>query len=76
MRRKKSGGAALGRIDRPTAVVVGGKDELFYAERYAPLFAELNPKVAVTVEPGFGHLDMVADGRACAAVAQLWQRLQ
>ena len=68
--------AALGRIDRPTAVVVGGKDELFYAERYAPLFAELNPKVAVTVEPGFGHLDMVADGRACASVAQLWQRLQ
>jgi non-heme chloroperoxidase len=68
--------AALGRIDRSTAVVVGSKDELFYAERYAPLFAELNPKVTVTVEPGFGHLDMVADGRACAAVAQLWQRLR
>jgi non-heme chloroperoxidase len=68
--------AALARIDRPTAIVVGSKDELFYAERYAPLFAELNPKVSVVVEPGFGHLDMVADGKACAAVAQLWQRLQ
>lgn len=68
--------AALGRIDRPTAIVVGSKDELFYAERYAPLFAELNPKVSVVVEPGFGHLDMVADGKACTAVAALWQRLQ
>lgn len=67
--------AALGRIDRPTAIVIGSKDELFYAERYAPLFAELNPKVSVTVEQGFHHLDMITDGKACAAMAQLWRRL-
>lgn len=68
--------AALRRIDRPTTAVVGSKDELFYAERYAPLFSELNPKVSVVVEPGFGHLEMITDGKACAAVAQLWQKMQ
>ena len=66
---------ALAGIDRPTMVVVGGNDELFYADRYKPLFADLNPRVAVTVEPGFGHLDMITDPKACAAVARLWRQL-
>ncbi len=66
---------ALAGIDRPTMVVVGAKDELFYADRYKALFAELNPRIAVTVEPGFGHLDMITDPKACAAVARLWRQL-
>jgi pimeloyl-ACP methyl ester carboxylesterase len=66
---------ALAGIDRPTMVVVGAKDELFYADRYKALFAELNPGISVTVEEGFGHLDMSTDPRACAAVARLWRQL-
>ena len=66
---------AIAGIDRPTTVVVGAKDELFHADRYKALFADLNPRIAVTVEPGFGHLDMITDPKACAAVAALWRQL-
>ncbi len=65
----------LARIDRPTIVAVGANDELFLAENYEPLLRDLNPRVSVEVVPGFGHLDMVAQGKAVAAVAALWRRL-
>ncbi len=67
--------AAIGRIDRPTAVIVGADDELFRADRYAPTLADLNPRIQVEVVPGFGHMDMIAQAKACAAVAALWRRL-
>jgi pimeloyl-ACP methyl ester carboxylesterase len=66
---------AIARIARPTAVVVGERDELFIAAAFAPLFAELNPKVAVSVEPGLGHLDMIGDPRGAVAIASAWQKL-
>ncbi|HSI00501.1 MAG TPA: alpha/beta fold hydrolase [Reyranella sp.] len=67
--------AALARIDRPAAVVVGENDELFNAAAFQPLFAALNPRIAVTLQPGLGHLDMIADPRGTTAVAAVWQRL-
>jgi non-heme chloroperoxidase len=67
---------ALARIDRPTAVLVGADDELFLAQQYAPLLGSLNPRIAVEVVPGFGHLDMIAREQAAAAVARAWQRLR
>jgi alpha-beta hydrolase superfamily lysophospholipase len=67
--------AEIAGIARPTAVVVGARDELFNADRFVPLFAEVNSKIAVTVEPGLGHLDMIADPRGTQAVAEAWQRL-
>ena len=66
---------AFAGIDRPTTIVVGAKDELFHADRYKALFADLNPRIAVTVEPGLGHLDMITDPKACAVVARLWRQL-
>jgi len=65
----------IGHIDRPMIVAVGANDELFRADRYAPLFSELNPRIDVEVVPDLGHLDMIARERACAAVAALWRRL-
>lgn len=62
-------------IDRPMIVAVGANDELFRAGQYAPLFNELNPRIAVEVLPDLGHLDMIARERACAAVAALWRRV-
>src|SRR5262245_14983906 len=67
--------AALAGIDRPTAVVVGSNDELFQAAQFQPLFAALNPRISVTGLPGLGHMDMITDPKACAAVAAQWQRL-
>jgi alpha-beta hydrolase superfamily lysophospholipase len=67
--------AAIGRIDRPTAVIVGAGDELFRADRFTATFAVANPRVLVEVVPGFGHLDMITQERAYSAVAALWRRL-
>jgi pimeloyl-ACP methyl ester carboxylesterase len=67
--------AALARIDRPTAVVVGANDELFQAEQFRPLFAGLNPTVSVTVEPGLGHMATIGDAKGCAIIAKVWKRL-
>jgi len=65
----------IARIARPMAVAVGSNDELFHAEHFAPLFAELNPKTAVSVTPGVGHMGMIADPRGTAAIAEAWQKL-
>ena len=65
----------IARIDRPTIVAVGANDELFLAEQSGPLLRELNPRITVEVVPGLGHLDMIAQERAGAAVAALWRRL-
>ncbi len=65
----------IARIDRATIVAVGANDELLLAEQYGPLLKELNPRISVDVIPGLGHLDMIAQDQACAAVAALWRRL-
>jgi non-heme chloroperoxidase len=62
-------------IDRPTAVLLGDKDELFLADQFRPLFAALNPKIPVTLVPGLGHMDMIGRPAAWSAIAQEWQRL-
>ena len=67
--------AEIARIARPTAVVAGERDELFNAAAFAPLFAGLNPKIAVSLQPGLGHMDMIADPRGTAAVASAWRQL-
>lgn len=66
---------ALARIREPTLIVVGAKDELFNADAYAPTLAPLNPRITVAVEPGFGHLDMIGDPAAVAAIAAAWRKL-
>jgi pimeloyl-ACP methyl ester carboxylesterase len=65
----------IARIKRPMAIAVGSSDELFYVDRFGPLFAELNPKIAVSVTPGVGHMGMVAVPGGTAAIAGAWQKL-
>jgi len=65
----------LAGIDRPTAILVGARDELFVADSFAPLFEELNPRIAVSVQPGLGHMDMIGDPRGTEAVVAAWRRL-
>lgn len=62
-------------ISRPTTVAVGADDELFRGDQFAGLFAGLHPAIRVSVLPKQGHMDMISDDRAVAAVAELWQRL-
>ncbi len=62
-------------IERPTGVIIGAKDELFRADRFQPLFAELNPRIAVSVVPDARHMDMITNDAALAAVVASWHRL-
>jgi pimeloyl-ACP methyl ester carboxylesterase len=67
--------AALADIARPTMVIVGERDELFNASAFAPVFAGLNPRITAALQAGLGHMDMIADPRGTAAVADAWRRL-
>lgn len=55
-------------IRRPATVLVGERDELFRAEAYAPLLEPQQPKLKVQVLPGLGHIDMVVEPAALAAI--------
>jgi pimeloyl-ACP methyl ester carboxylesterase len=57
-------------IRRPATLLIGERDELFRAEAYAPLLEPVQPRLKVQVLPGLGHLDMVIDEAALAAIVK------
>jgi len=60
--------AALGRSDKPTALLVGGGDELFYPDRFAPLLGPARSDLHITIVPGIGHIGMIVEPEGIAAV--------
>lgn len=66
---------ALGRIDKPTVVLVGANDQLFVAAAYADEIRAANPKISVDVLAGIDHMGIVlapaAIEAAVRAAAQL-----
>ncbi len=48
----------------PLALLAGGADELFYADKFAPTVHAERAEVPVTIIPGLGHIDMTTDARA------------
>ena len=56
------------RSPRPIHVIAGSADEVFRADRYADAFAAAPGRVAVRLLPGLGHMAMVSDPAALAAV--------
>ncbi|MBB6562145.1 acetyl esterase/lipase [Acidovorax soli] len=52
------------------SIVAGQDDEVFHADRYAPLFAQAGRPVPVAVVPGTSHIGLVLEPRAVQAVAQ------
>jgi non-heme chloroperoxidase len=48
--------SALGRSSKPAALLVGGADELFYPDRFAPLFEPVRPDLRISIVPGIGHI--------------------
>lgn len=67
--------AALGRSAKPAALLVGGDDELFYPDRFAPLIHGVRPDLPVTVVPGVGHIGMSVDPAGVAAVVKAYRAL-
>jgi pimeloyl-ACP methyl ester carboxylesterase len=55
-------------INRPTRVMIGASDELFYGDRYPGVFSALQPRISVSVLPGVDHMGMVLDDNAIAQV--------
>jgi alpha-beta hydrolase superfamily lysophospholipase len=53
----------------PMLVLVGEKDELFDAGRFAPAVHAIRPDVPVTVVPDVNHIEMTTDPRAIPAIA-------
>lgn len=51
-------------------IVAGQDDELFYADRFADLFAQVGKPVPVTLVPGVNHMGLTLDAVAVRAVAQ------
>ena len=67
--------ADLARVTAPTLIVIGAKDELFNADQFPPLLEMLNPRITVDVVPDQGHLSMIADPAAIAAIVATWRKL-
>ncbi len=53
----------------PLAILVGEKDEFFFAERLKPSVGAVQGDAVVTVIPGLNHIGMITDPRATPAIA-------
>lgn len=60
--------AAIGRSKKPAALLVGGADEVFYPDRFAPLFGPVRDDLRITIVPGIGHVGMILAPAGIAAV--------
>jgi non-heme chloroperoxidase len=55
-------------VGRPTRVIVGADDELLRASEFTPLLRPVRPDIEVTVLPNLGHMAMITDPAAFAAI--------
>jgi len=60
--------ADLRNAQTPLAVVVGQKDELFFADKFAPTVDAVRPGVPVTIVPGLSHTALTVDPTAVPAI--------
>jgi non-heme chloroperoxidase len=67
--------AALGRSTKPAALLVGGGDELFYADCFAPLLTPVRPDLHISIVPGIGHIGMIVAPAGVAAVRKSFLEL-
>ena len=52
----------------PLAIVVGEKDELFFADKFGPMADAIRPGTPVTIVPGLSHTALTTDPRAIPAI--------
>jgi non-heme chloroperoxidase len=57
-------------IKRPLTVLIGDNDELFYPQKYLPLFAEYQPHAEIRIVPGAGHITLSTEPFGLAAIAE------
>jgi alpha-beta hydrolase superfamily lysophospholipase len=62
------------RAPGPVGVLVGARDESFYADHYAAAFDGVRPSVGVQILPGVGHMGLVSDPSAIPSVIAAIQK--
>jgi alpha-beta hydrolase superfamily lysophospholipase len=60
--------ARLAAVRAPITLLVGADDELFYADRFAPLLHPLRGDMPIIVLPGLGHMDLVTRPEATGPI--------
>ena len=60
--------ADLRHAQTPLAIVVGEKDELFYADKFAPTVDAVKPGIPVTIVPSLSHTALTTDPSAVPAI--------
>jgi non-heme chloroperoxidase len=66
---------ALAHSTKAAALLVGGSDELFFPDRFAPLFSAVRPDLPITIVPGIGHIGMTVTPEGIAAVRKSFREL-
>lgn len=66
---------ALARNIKPAALLVGGSDEVFFPDRFAPLFKPARPDLPITIVPDVGHVGMIVTPEGIAAVRKSFLEL-
>ncbi len=60
--------ARFGQVRAPVALLVGADDEIFYADRFAPLLGPLRPATTFQMVPGVDHMGLITRPEALAAI--------
>jgi non-heme chloroperoxidase len=66
---------ALQRTRKPMALIAGGNDDQFYADRYAPTLQPAKPDLTVELVPGLDHVDMLMKPAALAALRRTFDTM-
>ncbi len=66
---------ALEHTKKPMTLLVGADDDQFYADRYARVLRPTKPDLSVEIVPGLGHVDMITEPTALAALRQAFQQM-
>ena len=66
---------ALQRTRKPMALIAGGSDDQFYADRYAPTLQPAKPDLTVELVPGLDHVDMLMKPAALAALRRTFDTM-
>jgi pimeloyl-ACP methyl ester carboxylesterase len=66
---------SLQRTKRPMALIAGGNDDQFYADRYASMLQPAKPDLTVELVPGLDHVDMLMKPAALAALLRTFDAM-
>jgi pimeloyl-ACP methyl ester carboxylesterase len=66
---------SLQRTKKPMALIAGGNDDQFYADRYAPTLQPAKPDLTVELVSGLDHVDMLVKPAALAALRRTFDAM-